>query len=467
MPVATAEPDLLRLLAVAVGDAADRALAIAGSAARLSGDIGPVLAVDPVTRWGGAWARSLAERADLLEEMTPVTARLIDAHHVEVTANGADHALTTTLAVPWEHLDGAVNAAAGAVDWLLDHQPAPVIAGFLASLDPAVATALARRRPEVADVPGVRLDMVFAANRKRIELAIAAIDRRLAAAGPSTEIDLAAEREMLIGMLPRHFVVFDWSGDGHVAEWIGPVDADHVAVLIPGMTTDKLDVDISAANAARMLRFDRSGDLAVVTALVYDAPDLVDASLPSAASDGIGGLAGLIEALPVSDRHLTLVGHSYGSLMLGTALAGGLASDLPPRHDVVFIGSPGVGVDTAAGLGLDPSHVWAGGTDDDLVVRLRSLPAVAALLPFGLPMTLAASAFDELYGTLPTDPGFGARVFAAGDGGHSDYLGSEFVTTDDGRVCRSVEAASAALAAIVVIATARTRRRHRGAATGG
>ncbi len=147
MPVATAEPDLLRGLAVTVGDAADAALTIAGSAARLTGDISPVLAVDPVARWGAAWCRSLAERADLLEAMAPVVGRLIDAYHLTVTANGADHALTTTLAVPWEDLDGAVNAAAGAVDWLLAHQPAPVIAGFLASLDAAVATALARRRP--------------------------------------------------------------------------------------------------------------------------------------------------------------------------------------------------------------------------------------------------------------------------------------------------------------------------------
>jgi hypothetical protein len=465
MPIATAEPDLLRGLAVAVGDAADAALTIAGSAARLSGDISPVLAVDPVARWGAAWACSLAERADLLEAMAPVAGRLIDAHHLTVRANAADHALTTTLAVPWEDLDGAVNAAAGAVDWLLAHQPAPVIAGFLASLDAAVATALARRRPQIADVPGVRLDMVFAANRKRIELAIAEIDGQLAGADPGTAVDLA-ERETLIGMLRRNFLMFDWSGDGHLAEWVGPLDADHVAVLVPGMSTDKLDVDLTATNAARMLRFDTSGDLAVVTALVYDAPDLVDATLPFAATNGIDGLARLVEVLPVSDRHLTLVGHSYGSLLLGTALADGLAADLPPRHDIVFIGSPGTGVDTAADLGIDPGHVWAGGTDDDIVIRLRSLPGLAALAPLGLGTALAGWAVDELYGTIPTDPGFGARVFAAGDGGHSDYLASEVVTTDDGRVCRTVEAASMALTAIVAIATGRTRRRHRVASSG-
>ena len=307
--------------------------------------------------------------------------------------------------------------------------------------------------------------MVFAANRRRIELAIADIDWRLAGADPGVAVDLAAEREMLIGMLPRHFVVFDWSGDGHLAEWVGPLDADHVAVLVPGMTTDKLDVDLTAANAARMLRFDRDGDLAVVTALVYDAPDFADATLPAAATDGIGGLARLIEVLPVSDRHLTLIGHSYGSLLLGKALAGGLAADLPPRHDVVFIGSPGTGVDTAADLGLDPGHVWAGGTDDDIVIRLRNLPGLAALTPFGLGSTLAGWAVDQYFGTLPNESGFGARVFAGGDGGHSDYLSSETVTTDDGQVCRSIEVASAALAAIVAIATARSRRRQADRAT--
>jgi Alpha/beta hydrolase len=465
VPVATADPEMLRSLAVAVGDAADNAMAVAGAAARLSADITAVLAVDPVARWGGAWARSLAERADLLEAMTPVTARLIDAHHLAIRANGADHALTTTLAVPWEDLDGAVNAAAGAVDWLLTHQPAPVVTGFLASLDPAVATALARRRPGIADVPGVRLDVVFAANRRRIELAIAEIDWRLAGTDPSEAVDLAAEREMLIGLLPRHFVVFDWTGDGRLAEWVGPLDADHVAVLIPGMTADKLDVDMAAANAARMLRFDEVGDLAVVTALVYDAPDLIDAALPSAAEAGVGSLARLIDAMPIADRHLTLVGHSYGSLLLGTALAGGLAADLPPRHDVIFIGSPGTGVATAAGLGLDPGNVWAGATDGDIVLRLRGLPDLLARIAVGFP--LAGMALDDLYGTLPTDPDFGAQVFAAGDGGHSDYLGSEVVTTDDGQVCRSFEVASAALAAIVAIATARTRRRHRDGAMSG
>ena len=275
-----------------------------------------------------------------------------------------------------------------------------------------------------------------------------------------------AEREMLLGMLRRNFLMFDWSGDGHLAEWVGPLDADHVAVLVPGMSTDKLDVDLTAANAARMLRFDTSGDLAVVTALVYDAPDLVDATLPFAATNGFDGLARLVEVLPVSDRHLTLVGHSYGSLLLGTALAGGLAADLPPRHDIVFIGSPGTGVDTAAELGIDPGHVWAGGTDDDIVIRLRSLPGLAALAPLGLGTALAGWAVDELYGTIPTEPGFGARVFAAGEGGHSDYLASEVVATDDGRVCRTVEAASMALTAIVAIATGRTRRRHRGGSSG-
>ena len=339
MPVATAEPDLLRGLAVAVGDAADAALAIAGSAARLSGDISPVLAVDPVARWGAAWARSLAERADLLEAMAPVAGRLIDAHHLarERQRSGPrpHHDAGRPLGGPRRGGERRRRRRrlAARPPTRSGHRRVPRIPRRRGGDGARPAPARDRRCPRVCGST-----WSSPPTGRRIELAIAEIDGRLAGADPGMTVDLAAEREMLIGMLRRNFVMFDWSGDGHLAEWVGPLDADHVAVLVPGMSTDKLDVDLTAANAARMLRFDTSGDLAVVTALVYDAPDLVDATLPFAATNGIDGLARLVEVLPVSDRHLTLVGHSYGSLLLGTALAGGLAADLPPRHDIVSDG---------------------------------------------------------------------------------------------------------------------------------
>lgn len=48
--------------------------------------------------------------------------------------------------------------------------------------------------------------------------------------------------------------------------------------------------------------------------------------------------------------HNTVIGHSYGSTVIGHGAAGhGL-----PVDDVVFVGSPGVGVDHASELGLEP-----------------------------------------------------------------------------------------------------------------
>ena len=300
-------------------------------------------------------------------------------------------------------------------------------------------------------LPGVPLAITFAANRRRIELAIADLEWRLAGADGATAVALIAERDMLVGMLTRNFVLFDWSGDGRVAEWLGPVDADAVLVLVPGMGTDKLDTDMMAANAARLLAATHGG-LAVVTALVYDPPDGVDAALPLAAEAGAERLTDLVARLPVADRHLTLVAHSYGSLVLGKALASGLAADLPGRHDIVFLGAPGAGMGTAAQLGVDPSRVWATGTVDDPVIVLRRLAGV-----FG---PLAADFYlDAAFGTPPTDAAFGARVFDSGRGGHSSYLAGEDLPEGGGRVYHGTgSVVTKALGALVAIATGHGRR---------
>jgi Alpha/beta hydrolase len=454
VPVYTADPTLLRRLALDLGRAADTVLVTAATAARVSEDVTAVVTVGPVARWATEWARSLTERAELLETMAPVTPTLVETSQLVARIRAADHALTTPDPINWGALDGAVDAAAGAVDWLLRHQSATVAAGFLASLDPTVAAALARRRPELGDLAGAPLEVTFAANRRRIECAIADLDWRLGTADHDTAVALAAERDTLAGMLTRDFVLFDWSGDGRVAEWVGPVDADHVLVLVPGMGTDKMDTDAMAANAARLLGADRGGGLAVVTALVYDAPDGIDVVLPSDAASGAGRLADLVASLSIADRHLTLVAHSYGALVLGKALASGLAAELPSRHDIVFLGAPGTGVGTAAQLGVDPKRVWAGGAVDDPVIVLRRLAGVFGPL-------VADLYLDSAFGTPPTDPAFGARVFDAGGGGHSSYLAAGDLADHGGRVYHGTAPVTMTLGALVAIATARRRNEPR------
>jgi hypothetical protein len=99
---------------------------------------------------------------------------------------------------------------------------------------------------------------------------------------------------------------------------------------------------------------------------------------------------------------VALLCHSYGSVVCGRA-ADGLDVD-----DLVLLGSPGTGADSAAGL-RTRARVWAARGTDDWVA---DVPHVSVGL-FGT--TLG-------FGTDPVSPSFGADVFAAGDGGHSDYF---------------------------------------------
>jgi pimeloyl-ACP methyl ester carboxylesterase len=103
--------------------------------------------------------------------------------------------------------------------------------------------------------------------------------------------------------------------------------------------------------------------------------------------------------------HVTLVGHSYGSLAVGLALRRGLAAG-----DVVFVGSPGVGVSSVSELGMTGEHVFVGETPSDAVADLG------------------------WFGRDPSWPEFGASVLPTGarivDGErlraarwHSDYFG--------------------------------------------
>jgi hypothetical protein len=106
-----------------------------------------------------------------------------------------------------------------------------------------------------------------------------------------------------------------------------------------------------------------------------------------------------------------VVGHSYGSLVVGKAAAdGGFDAD-----EVVFVGSPGVGVDSAAQLNVPPGHVWSSTARTDLI-------QYAAVSPVGLLGGFGRPDHYLWFGHNPSDPGFGARTFATQpDAGHLGY----------------------------------------------
>ncbi|GGQ66314.1 alpha/beta hydrolase [Couchioplanes azureus] len=235
---------------------------------------------------------------------------------------------------------------------------------------------------------------------------------------------------------PRAYLLgIDPAGEGRAVVALGDPDrAENVLTQVPGMTAGLASFGGELARAERIAV--RAGELAPGTAtsavmwLGYDAPDFLgEAASRSRADAGALALRRFQDGLRAGHegppaRH-TVLGHSYGSLVVGAAAARpGLAAD-----SLVFVGSPGVGVDSAADLHIPSGEVWASTSRTDVIqwaaVSPRSLaedlltaqarPA-GALLAFGRPE-------DDLYhGTNPADPAFGARTFPSQAGaGHLGY----------------------------------------------
>ncbi|MGX4652142.1 alpha/beta hydrolase [Micromonospora sp. SCSIO 07396] len=273
---------------------------------------------------------------------------------------------------------------------------------------------LAERRALSASGSGGRSGL------RRIDRALAALDglagRLAATTGP---------RAYLLGLDPR--------GDGRAIVALGNPDrARRVLTYVPGMTSDLADVPGELGRAARVQ--DRCTALApgeetaAVLWLDYDAPDfLPEASSPAQARDAGPGLHRFQEGLRATHdgppARQTVLGHSYGSLVVGSAARDhGLAADA-----LAFVGSPGVGVDRAGALGLPPGQVWSSTAGDD-VIRLVEPPrelagrAVLATSPLASAAALFRPDDHRLwFGHDPSDPGFGGRTFPSGRGGHTGY----------------------------------------------
>ncbi|THA24555.1 hypothetical protein E4198_07170 [Streptomyces sp. RKND-216] len=205
---------------------------------------------------------------------------------------------------------------------------------------------------------------------------------------------------------------YDTSDDGRAIIAQGnPDTAAHTGILVPGTGTTMESVP------GQLERIDHLQDSAVeqsdgesvamITWLGYDAPEASggDASLSvagtgraeDAAPDLRQFVAGTQAAHDESPSHTTVLGHSYGSSVLGAAAAGGegLGAD-----DVVAVGSPGMTVQEADDLQMDPEHVWIGGAGDDFISNML----VGATL-----------------GPDPMDREFGGNNFVVDTSGHSGY----------------------------------------------
>ncbi|MFE7645126.1 alpha/beta hydrolase [Streptomyces phaeoluteigriseus] len=273
------------------------------------------------------------------------------------------------------------------------------------------------------------LEGVYAANRANAELAA-----RMAA-GHGDRHRAAADRALATPS--RRLLAFDGRGSGRATEVFGDLaQADRVAVLVPGSDTSldtyerfrtaaaalhsgltrsargSTDTGSGAGTGARDGTGTGTGargstGTAVVAWLGYTTPATVSttAITPDRADEAAPDLREFVRGLrgvTGPDSRITLLCHSYGSVVCGRA-ADGLDVD-----ELVLLGSPGTGADSAAEL-RTRARVWAARGGDDWVAEVphTDIDVFGTMVGFG---------------TDPVSRAFGARVFSAGDGGHSDYF---------------------------------------------
>ncbi|HVW35391.1 MAG TPA: alpha/beta hydrolase, partial [Acidimicrobiia bacterium] len=164
----------------------------------------------------------------------------------------------------------------------------------------------------------------------------------------------------------RQFLLFDPKGAGRIAEVHGDLDAAaNLAVVVPGMSNDQGNFEHLSGNAHNV--YERSGKAdpgttaATIAWLGYHSPHGADVLVGTNAEKGGRALADFVRGLSVhGDKHLTLIGHSYGTTVVANAVSHrGVHAD-----DLIFVGSPGFGDDH---VNLGDARLWYGQAKGDPV----------------------------------------------------------------------------------------------------
>lgn len=250
-------------------------------------------------------------------------------------------------------------------------------------------------------------------------------------------------------------------GNGRaIVSYGNPDTARNVSAYVPGLGTGLdesfAEDDLKRARDTWMGAQEYDASTASIVWLGYDAPQLSLDDIPGnsdvmftdraeAGASAYGGfMAGIAATNENENPHVTAVGHSYGSLTVGQAAQrdGGI----PGVDDIVLVGSPGTGADSADELGVGRGHVYVGAAENDPVTRapakaeaqgmgMGALGGASAGAVLGGPVgaavggaggaTAAYFAQDAQtreseiwFGTDPAHEDFGARRFRVDDGPH-------------------------------------------------
>jgi pimeloyl-ACP methyl ester carboxylesterase len=212
------------------------------------------------------------------------------------------------------------------------------------------------------------------------------------------------------GQQPAFLLGIDTAGNGRAIVAMGnPDTATNVATYVPGtgarlemVGADMDRADKMLASAGRV----GSPSTSVITWIGYDAPQSI---FPDAASESYAESAkkdldrfqdGLRATHQGPPSHNTVLGHSYGSTVIGhTARDEGINADA-----LVFVGSPGVGVNNVTELNFPADHVYATVAEHD-IIHLANMEDP-----------------EDIHEIDPTAEDFGAKVFGSDPGTEGPWI---------------------------------------------
>ncbi|PRH76191.1 hypothetical protein C6N75_26975 [Streptomyces solincola] len=279
----------------------------------------------------------------------------------------------------------------------------------------------------IGDLDGIPATIRDQANRTYLPILMAELASR---GDPESQTKLEAlrliqDRLAQPGGLPMYLLDIGAEGNGRaVVAYGNPDTSRHVATYVPGLGT-KLDAEFVEDTMVRaedtaLGAQDIDPSSASIIWLGYDAPLSADVASTGDADRGAPAynsfMSGLTATNEAGNPHFTAIGHSYGSLTVGTAAR--QSGGIPGVDDIILLGSPGVGVQKAEDLGVGRDHVFVGAAENDPVTHL---PAKDEALLAGPGAVIYGDVYDKnnddlYFGKDPSSEAFGAQRFKTDPG---------------------------------------------------
>ncbi|WP_053713520.1 alpha/beta hydrolase [Streptomyces sp. XY413] len=298
----------------------------------------------------------------------------------------------------------------------------------------------------IGNLDGIPADVRHQANQDNLQMLIGKLSEQ---SDEKSRTQLAGMRSIDHQLLypkpgdpPMYLLgIGDQGGGRAIVAFGNPDTSRNVSAYVPGLGTAldaefaRNDLQRARDTAAGARRHDSSS--ASIVWLGYDAPQLpaaewhdnADVMSKEHAEKGAPAynsfMAGIAAANHNPDPHITAIGHSYGSLTVGQAAL--QSGGIPGVDDVVLVGSPGTGAQSADQLGVGKEHVYVGASDHDPVSMTPNRAESGAMLAGGGAGAIAGGIAGSALGPLGS---LGGAIIGGAAGAAHGFIVADAVTDE-------------------------------------